>query len=175
MLFSVIRAPNFTDYMYQVKEKTACGRSFFNFWLIYYTIYWGGASKIYYTQPPYLVRQNCASFCTNLRIGAPSGEGRAASAAAPEPDRAYPCTGGRQEHALSACPPVQDGPRAGIRQRVRRVSGAPRLVSTNRRAGAQGEAARAQPSAAGGQRVGRRARVGCAPAARGGHSLARIP
>lgn len=72
---------------------------------------------------------------------------------------------GEQEHALSACPPVQDGPRAGIRQRVRRVSGAPRLMSTNRRAGAQGEAARAQPSAAGGQRVGRRARVGAAAAA----------
>lgn len=86
-----------------------------------------------------------------------------------------PAQGGRQEHALSACPPVQDGPRAGIRQRGRRASGAPRLVSTNRRAGAQGEAARAQPSAAGGQRVGRHARVGCAPAARGGHSLARIP
>lgn len=114
---------------------------------------------------PKIARLNCRKRCTTFRIGAPAGEGRAAAAAAPEPDRAYPLHRGRQEHALSACPPVQDGPRAGIRQRVRRVSGAPRLMSTNRRAGAQGEAARAQPSAAGGQRVGRRARVGAAAAA----------
>lgn len=45
-----------------------------------------------------------------IRIGASSGEGRAASAAAPEPDRAYPCTGGDRSTRLARVPLCRMGP-----------------------------------------------------------------